>query len=250
MAWLYSWETPKGPTRKPSELINTFNKVAAHTASPPPPPKAHKIIDWLPDHEACPGVWLIHPASLHRRKVTFSFPEAVSTNSFLVRDGTLCPPTSPLSAGTLLGLTLTRCWACHHSLWVHMCIKPVVFPWSSLRSATLTLPASSSTCIQKPWGNANIKTSRLEMSTPKSFTRYPLSSVHLWVYYYLLQEEVRVKWTRIRGYRNMSLGVILLLCSFSRKRIVGFYPPAFDLTSLRFLASLVVSDIDSISWGL
>lgn len=54
-------------------------------------------------------------------------------------------------------------------------------------------------------------------------------------------------------YSSVSRAVVLLPCSFSRIIVVGFFVCLFfarthDLSSLRFLATLVVSDMGSISY--
>ena len=74
--------------------------------------------------------------------------------------------------------------------------------------------------------------------------------VGLCVNSYLLQEEASMRSTEAlnNGYSSVSLGAILLLCSFNKIIVVGF-PNAkvHDLFSLRFLAISVVSYIGSIS---
>lgn len=70
-------------------------------------------------------VLLIHLASLHWRKWVFPLLAGISHKQFLVRDGTLYPPTPFLSAEIVYGLNLCRYCMCYHSVWVHMCISPV-----------------------------------------------------------------------------------------------------------------------------
>lgn len=91
-----------------------------------------------------------------------------------------------------------------------------------------------------------IKTSHLGMSAPKSFTLCALSSVDLCANYHLLQEEMKVDNALISGYSNMLLYCHVHL-SENKSR---FSIPAHDLSSLRFLTSLMVSGISFISRAL
>lgn len=79
-------------------------------------------------------VLLIHLASLCWRKWVFPLSAGINHKQFLVRDGTLYPPTPFLSAETVYGLNLCRYCMCYHSVWVHMCISPVWLGRYSFRS--------------------------------------------------------------------------------------------------------------------
>lgn len=144
---------------------------------------------------------------------------------FLVTIGTLCP-FPLLNAGILSCLNLCNLFCV---LWVHMCINTVFLddtaslrviyhPWL-LQSFFLHLLAHRSLNLG---GTGLIKVSY--------FKRWALQSlllcidVSLHIYYDVLHEEaslMRVLCSAY-GYSDMSLGIILLLCSFSRVIVLCF----------------------------
>lgn len=102
------------------------------------------ILCWstTPEHKACPGMWLIHPMSLH----PFSLCDQLCGNSFLVMNVTL--PTS-------IGMNLCRSSVCCCSFWADVYISPVTARISvslELSMTSYSLSISSSASVWEPWG--------------------------------------------------------------------------------------------------
>lgn len=85
------------------------------------------------------------------------------------------------------------------------------------------------------------------------FFFYFFEVVDLCINLHLLQNVaplMKVEQGTFYEYHNMLSGVIWLLCFFSRITLIGFFPRGLWPTSLRFLAILLVSNINSIIWSV
>lgn len=101
--------------------------------------------------------------------------------------------TSPLSAGLSSGLNLRRSCVCCHSVWVHMCINPVI---SGFSSSITSSSQSFYLLFLQLWGEMF----RLGLSASKSLTSPWCLHIHthclvvsLFVNSHLLQEKAFLK---------------------------------------------------------
>ena len=104
-----------------------------------------------------------------------------------------------------------------------LCVSPAVCK-DSFPGVLSHLWLLQSFCIES-WGEKLTKASHLGMSDQKSFI---LHFVQLWVFvlYSVYCSKKLLSWwmrkTLLYGYSRMPLGVMLLLCSFSRTIVFGF----------------------------
>lgn len=86
-----------------------------------------------PEYGACSGMDI--PSDPPLEKLNFPFPSGIITNSFLVRNGTLCP-VSLFYAGILSGLNLCSSCACCHNLREFVYVQQLCSVWKMLASNT------------------------------------------------------------------------------------------------------------------
>lgn len=81
------------------------------------------ILCWptSPSHEDCPGLWLVHPLTLHWRKLICPFPAGVDCQMLLVKSGTVCLLLL-LWSGIFSGLNLCRVCSCYTCLCESTCV--------------------------------------------------------------------------------------------------------------------------------
>lgn len=134
-------------------------------------------------------------------------------------------PLHSLIAGTPSGLNLCRPRAHCHSLCefiyasVLLCLEGTVSVKSFITSKSYDLSVSSSTQIFEPWGEGFDEGIPFRTQCFRISRSLTLPNGCFCVIPYIWQEEVSLMWIE-KGtdawYSGMSLGVILLLCSFSR----------------------------------
>lgn len=134
----------------------------------------------------------------------------------------LSGPLPHLHAGTMLGLSLCGSCASCHSLWVHVCVYLCLGNIVSLGyPPPLTLKTflpSLQHRAQSLEGRRVIQTFHLWLSAPKAPILCTLSSCEfLLITIYCKKQLLLWRLSIICGHSNISLGVILLLQSFSRK---------------------------------
>jgi hypothetical protein len=164
---------------------------------------------------------------------------------------------SLLHTGRMSGLNLCRPCACRHSLCEFICISPVVSERHCSLGIIHALWFLQSFCplfhivFWAPRWGYFMKISHLGLNVQGiSFSTY-CPVVCLYITYCLLQWSLSDgSWMRDWYISSrMSLGVILLLCSFSRTVILGVFPYVHSIPSIMFLALQTVSGLGSISWS-
>lgn len=180
-------------------------------------------------------VLLIHLASLHWRKWVFPLLAGISHKQFLVRDGTLYPPTPFLSAEIVYGLNLCRYCMCYHSVWVHMCISPVWlgrYSFCSLHAPSIPGSQSSFSFLHaNPWALRGESPIRVECSSLSLSPHYPV--VGLSVNYHLLREASLMR-TGVASDRGVI--VILNCCHLERLDFWTLFLPVLLWCSWSFLS--------------
>lgn len=122
---------------------------------------------------------------------------------------------------------------------------------SSVPSTPPFFPYSSSffTQFSESWGERFVEDNPLNMVCTK-VSRSVASSCGL-LYWFPSRRKLLWWWlcrALIYGCSRLSLIVIVLVCYFSRTIIFGS-PWVYGVSSLRFLVTLLVSVVGSISWG-
>lgn len=97
---------------------------------------------------------------------------------------------------------------------------------SSILLGSYNLSTSSCAEFLEPWGEGLLKTSHLKLGGPKSSTLCTWSSCTSLNWFPFTAGGKSLWWwpngTLVYGNSRMSLGVFLLLCSFTKIRVYGF----------------------------
>lgn len=171
--WSYSFPSPKSSYSVQIQLHiisllkrNTKSKQKIHTHPLQKRKKSknvESILCWptISEHVVYLWVWLIIPGIFALKKDDFSLSQELSIiDSFLIRDGILCPFPLP-HVGILSGLHLCRFCAVCYSLWGHMYASlavPGKHCFLNLLSLALTIFPASSTWISESWGEEEAHT--------------------------------------------------------------------------------------------
>lgn len=170
-----------------------------------------------PGHGDWPGV--IHPVTFHRRK------QVPSTKTFLVEGGASCPVHLGFFFFWLVWTCVGLMGTVTKSLHIHICISCV---WSTLFSESHSPPVALTSflppLLHRPLNLESMKTYYLGLWTSKSFT---LCTLFICVFLFITIYYNKFPWwglsdTLIYRCSNMSLGVISLVCPFTRIIVVSF----------------------------
>lgn len=156
-----------------------------------------------PKHKACPGVWLIHPASLQWQKLILPLSGLSTTHKeLLVWNWVWCPLPLQCAGALSVKLVLVLC-TLSQSPWAHMCISVEGLPSKlSTTASAYGLSTSSSTQISEPWvEECDKKPTNGWHSNQSLLLSAHCPVVEVYVHYHIMQDSL----TRIEGCPDLSI---------------------------------------------